>query len=73
MQKRSALNENSKVQSLSNEEIRRLLTTSEGASQELNGEILDHFLVKLLTSGYNNEQVGKIILGSKLNMGSLLK
>ena len=73
MQKRSALNENSKVQSLSNEVIRRLLTTSEGASQELNGEILDHFLVKLLTSGYNNEQVGKIILGSKLHMGSLLK
>ena len=63
IQKRSALNENSKVQSFSNEVIRRLLNTSEGASRELKGEILDHFSVKLLTSGYNKEQVGKIILG----------
>ena len=63
IQKRSALNENSKVQSLSNEVIRRLLNTSEGASQELKGDILDKFSVKLLTSGYNKEQVGKIILG----------
>ena len=61
--KRSALPENGKIQSLSNEVVRRLLNIKEGEKPEFKGAVLDRYAVKLLTSGYDIEQVGRIILG----------
>ena len=62
IQKRSAMQENQKIQSLTNEVIRRLLNTGGGVTNEVRRGILDNFGVKLLTSGYSIEQARRITL-----------
>ena len=62
IQKRSAKQENQKIQSLTNEVIRRLLNTGGGVTNEVRRGILDNFGVKLLTSGYSIEQARRITL-----------
>ena len=51
LMKRSALEENAKVQILSNELARRLGNTDERQDRKTVGEVVDKFCQKLLTSG----------------------
>ena len=60
--KESAMAENPKVQSLSNDLVRRLLNTREGLPDRYRAEVLDNYGVKLLTSGYGYEQTRRIVL-----------
>ena len=66
IQKRSALDENSKIQILSNELMRRLANTDSRQERRVVAEIVDKFCVKLLTSGYSPKQVRRItLIGSR--------
>ena len=58
---KSALSENSKMVSLSQEVVRRMRNTSEwiGSSERI--EVINKFCQKLATSGYGREQIGRII------------
>ena len=60
---RTAMAEDSKIRSLSNEVIRRLLNTSEDVPDSVRCEILDRFAQKLYNSGYGLYQIRRIILG----------
>ena len=60
--KRSALNENSKVQILANDLIRRLSHTDVRQDQKTTEEVIDQFGRKVLTSGYSLHQTRKIII-----------
>ena len=60
VQRRSALEENSRNQILANELVRRLGNTDTRQSSALMGEVVDQFSKKILTSGYNLKQVRKI-------------
>ena len=53
VQKRSALNENSKQQILANDLIRRMGNTDERQGKDVIGDVVDQFAKKILTSGYN--------------------
>ena len=60
--KRSALNENSKVQILANDLIRRLSHADVRQDQKTTGEVVDQFGRKVLTSGYSLHQTRKIMI-----------
>ena len=60
--KRSALNENSKVQILANDLMRRLSHTDVRQDQKTTGKIIDQFGRKVLTSGYSLHQTRKIMI-----------
>jgi hypothetical protein len=60
---RTAMAEDSKIRSLSNEVIRRLLNTSEDVPDSVRCAILDTFAQKLYNSGYGLYQIRRIILG----------
>ena len=60
--KRSALNENSKMQILANDLVRRLSHTDVRQEYKTLGEVIDQFGHKILTSGYSLTQTRKIIL-----------
>ena len=62
LMKRSALEENSKVQILANELARRLGNTDERQDSIVVGGVVDKFCQKLLTSGYSPTQTRKITL-----------
>ena len=62
VQKKTALDENSKHQSLSNDLIRRLGNTDENQGAEVMAKVIDNFGVKVLTSGYNITQARKITI-----------
>ena len=53
--------ENAKMQSLSNDLVRRLLNTKEELPPEYRAEVIDHYGVKLRTSGYSMDQTRKIL------------
>ena len=59
---RTAMAEDSKVRSLTNDLVRRLLTTSESLPDKLRWKIIDDFAQKLLNSGYKLEQTRRIIV-----------
>ena len=61
IQSRTAMNENTKMQILSNDTVRRLLTTREDLGDAYKGAVVDRYAVKLLRSGYKREQVRKIL------------
>ena len=61
IQKLSALSENSKVASLSQEVIRRMKNTSEQLQIVDRVEVIDMFSGKLMASGYSREQTARII------------
>ena len=63
VQKRSALEENSKAQILSNDLVRRLGNTDTRQVKNTLGEVVDQFGRKLMTSGYSLKQARKITLG----------
>ena len=63
VQLRSAMEENSRIQILSNDMRRRISNTDPRQGKEEHVRIVDMFARKLLTSGYSKDQVRKIILG----------
>ena len=62
VQRRSALEENSKHQILSNDLVRRLGNVDEMQGKKVIKDVVDKYSQKLLTSGYNMTQTRKIIL-----------
>ena len=62
IRKTSAMGENQKVQSLSNDLVRRLLNTKEDLPCGYKEVVVDDYGNKLLTSGYGREQVTRILL-----------
>ena len=61
IQLKTAMNENSKMQILSNDTVRRLLTTREDMGAQYKGAVIDQYARKLLHSGYSMDQTKKII------------
>ena len=62
VQKRSALNENSKNQILANDLIRRMGNTDERQGKYIMGMVVDQFAKKVLTSGYTIQQTKRIVI-----------
>ena len=62
VQKRSALDENSKVKILANELMRRLSNTDSRQGSNVTKEVVNRFSQKLLTSGYAISQTRRITL-----------
>ena len=62
VQRRSALEENSKMQILSNDMVRRLASTDRRQGRKAICKVIDQYAQKLLTSGYSLEQVRRIII-----------
>ena len=63
VRKESAMSENPKMQSLSNDLVRRLLNTKEELPDKYRADVVDGYGVKLLTSGYSREQCERILIG----------
>ena len=61
VQQRAAMDENSKINILSNDMMRRLLNTKEELGAEVRGAVVDQYGAKLLNSGYNREQTQRIL------------
>ena len=59
--KRSAMAENGKIASLSQDLIRRLKNTSQGLPQHVKNKVIDQYCTKLASSGYGNKQIHSII------------
>ena len=62
IQKSTAMAENPKIQSLSNDLVRRLLNTKKELPDKYRAEVVDRYGIKLLTSGYGYEQTRKILM-----------
>ena len=62
VQERMAINNNAKLQTLSQDLIRRLLNTKKELGVRARGEILDNYATKLWASGYKMEQVQRILV-----------
>ena len=62
VQKRSALSENSKMQILSNDLVRRLGNTDVRQDNSEVRKVVDKFATKILTSGYSRQQTRKIVI-----------
>ena len=58
----SAMSENSKLQCLSNDLVRRLLNTRVELPPRYREEVIERYGTKLLTSGYGEDQVKKILI-----------
>ena len=61
IQKKSAMEENSKMKTLANDLTRRLLNTSERLSMDERIKVVEDYIQKLFNSGYTLEQVRRII------------
>ena len=70
---RTAMPEDSKMRSLSNDLIRRMLNTSKRVSVDKRLEIVYNFAQKLFNSGYKFEQVRKICIAGLKGYEKLLK
>ena len=73
LHKRTAMAEDAKIRSLTNELIRRLLRTSERVPEATRVKIVDDFSQKLFNSGYALEQVRRIVLAGIKGYEKLLK
>ena len=62
VQKRSALEENSKTQILANDLVRRLGNTDTRQANTVLGGVVDQFGVKVMTSGYTLMQARRIVI-----------
>ena len=62
VQQKSAMNENVKLQVLSNDMVRRLLNSSEVLGSSEKARVVDMYAQKLMNSGYSREQVVRIIV-----------
>ena len=59
--KTSAMGENSKIQSLANDTIRRMKNVTERLDQQERNNVVDDYARKLLQSGYGKDTVKKVI------------
>ena len=83
LQRRAAMEENTKMNILANDMMRRLLTTKEELGAAYRGAVVDQYGAKLLRSGYTREQTRKILLNgikgfenkrrSRINKGRSLR
>ena len=71
--RRSAMGENSKQASLSQEVVRRMKNTLEDICQEEKNSILNEFVVKLISSEYSVDQARRIIIAGLRGYERLLK
>ena len=71
--KKSALAENTKVSSLTQDLIRRMKNTSEYLEQEERNCVVDTFAAKLYLSGYQDDQIKKIVIAGLKGYENLLK
>ena len=62
IQSASAMGENSKMQCLSNDLVRRLMNTMEGLPDSKRAEVIDNYGVKLMTSGFSREQCQRMVV-----------
>ena len=62
-QKDSALPENSKITSLTNEMVRRMSNTSELLSDKVRIRVVDEFAQKMINSGYQLVQARRVVMG----------
>ena len=62
IQRRSAMPENMRVSTLTQEVIRRMMNTSERLDQEERNDVIDTYARKLVNSGYSLEQSRKFII-----------
>ena len=62
VQKRSAMDENSKLQILANDLVRRLSNVDENQENKRVKEVIDKYSIKLITSGYTIAQARKIVI-----------
>ena len=62
VQQKTAMDENNKMKTLSNELTRRLLNTSESLGDTVGIQVVDSYSQKLMNSGYRKEQIQKIII-----------
>ena len=67
---RTAMGENSKYQILSQEMVRRLMNTSNGLPDKEYWQITDNFADKLKNSGYNVEQIRRIVIAGAKGYGA---
>ena len=63
IQKDSAMPENSKMATLNQELVRRMLNTSEDLAIEERILVVDNYCQKLANSGYRKEQISKVVIG----------
>ena len=61
--KNTALSENCKIQSLHNEIMRRLKNCSDRVTWEEKIAVLDRFAQKMFNSGYDEEQIRRVMIG----------
>ena len=61
LQMKTAMNENCKMQILSNDMVRRLLNTKDDLGATYKGAVVDNYAEKLLQSGYSREQTVRIV------------
>ena len=73
IEKASALSENIKVSSLSQEVVRVLKNCSEGLENELRIQHLDKLSVKMKTSGYNTQYIRKVMMNGVKRYESILR
>ena len=71
--KNSALAENTKVSSLTQDLVRRMKNTSEYLNQNTRNEVVDSFCAKLLFSGYKPDQIRRIAIAGLKGYESILK
>ena len=62
VQQKTAMNENTKIQVVSNDLVRRLLNSSEELGSKEKARIVDQYGQKLLDSGYSREQTIRILV-----------
>ena len=62
LRKTTAMNENTKIQCLANDLVRRLLNTRAELPSMYREEVVNGYATKLLSSGYDREQVKRILL-----------
>ena len=73
LNKRTAMPEDSKIRSLTNELVRRLLRTRESMGDGIKTRIIDDFAQKLLNSGYSIFQTRNIIVAGLKGYEKLLR
>ena len=62
LHKRTAMAEDSKMRSLSNEVIRRMVTTGEMVEDSVRCQVIDDLAQKMSNSGYSLQQIRRVIL-----------
>ena len=70
LNKRTAMGENQKITILTQEVVRRLGNTMEGMKREEYEDIIDMFSQKLINSGYQEDQVRRIVVSGIKGWGS---